>query len=259
MLLPRRRERLVRPLEDPLRADVDPRAGGHLAEHRQPLGLEAAELVPVRPARDEQRVRDQDTRRALVRAEDADRLAALNEQRLVLAELEQRAHYRAQRVVIACRLAGAAVDDELLGTFRVLGIEVVEEHAQRRLRRPRARVQLFPARRADRREIADKRLDEISGDAHNSSPTSASAAAMIERSRIASATASMSGPSGRSSRRRGESSRTAARTARTPAPGSSGARNSTACAPASNSIASARSQLPSTCHAFRPAAFPIDT
>ena len=51
----------------------------------------------------------------------------------------------------------------------------------------------------------------------------------------------------------------AARTARTPAPGSSGARNSTACAPASNSIASARSQFASTCHAFRPDAFPIDT
>src|SRR4051812_10033470 len=36
VLLARRRERLVRPLEDPLRADVDPRPGGHLTEHRQP-------------------------------------------------------------------------------------------------------------------------------------------------------------------------------------------------------------------------------
>ena len=79
------RKGLVRPLEDALGADVDPASGGHLPEHRQPLGLEPPELVPRRPARDEQRVRDQDARRALVRAEDADRLAALDEQRLVVA------------------------------------------------------------------------------------------------------------------------------------------------------------------------------
>ena len=39
-------ERLVRPLEDPLRPDVDPAACGHLPEHRQALRLETAELAP---------------------------------------------------------------------------------------------------------------------------------------------------------------------------------------------------------------------
>ena len=63
VLLAGRRERLVRALQDPLRADVDPAAGGHLAEHRQALGLEPPELVPGRPARHEQRVRDEDARR----------------------------------------------------------------------------------------------------------------------------------------------------------------------------------------------------
>ena len=87
-------ERLVGALEDALGADVDPRAGGHLAEHRQPLGLEPAELVPVREPRHEQRVGDQDARRARVGAEDADRLPALHEQRLVALELEQRGHDR---------------------------------------------------------------------------------------------------------------------------------------------------------------------
>src|SRR5205807_10365125 len=44
--------------------------------------------------------------------------------------------------------------------------------------------------------------------AHSSSPTSASTAASSEPPRIESATASMSGPSGRSSRKREESERT---------------------------------------------------
>src|ERR1700693_668027 len=56
LLLPRRGERLVRPLQDPLGADVDPRAGGHLAEHRQALRLEPPELLPRPPLRHEQRI-----------------------------------------------------------------------------------------------------------------------------------------------------------------------------------------------------------
>ena len=42
-------ERLVGALQDALRADVDPAAGRHLPVHRQAQGVEAAELVPVRP------------------------------------------------------------------------------------------------------------------------------------------------------------------------------------------------------------------
>ena len=90
VLLGRGREGLVRALEDPLRADVDPAPGRHLAEHRQAERLQPAELVPGRPARDEHRVGDQDARRAGMRSEDADRLAALDEQRLVVAEAEER-------------------------------------------------------------------------------------------------------------------------------------------------------------------------
>src|SRR6266550_3407802 len=96
-------------------------------------------------------------------------------------------------------------------------------------------------------------------DAHASSPTSASTARTNDPSRTAPATSSMSRDSDRSSPRRGESERTNAWVARTPAPGSSGARNSTAWAPASSSIASARSEFATTCHALSPAAFPIET
>ena len=86
VLLPGGCERLVRALEDSLRADIDPAPGGHLAEHRQTLGLEPPELLPGRPLGDEQRVRDQDARRSGVRAEHSDRLSALHEQRLVFTE-----------------------------------------------------------------------------------------------------------------------------------------------------------------------------
>ncbi len=88
MLLPGGRERLVRALQDPLGADVDPRARGHLAEHGQPLRLESPELVPGRPFRDEQRVRDKDARRRRRCAEDRDWLPGLHEQCLIVPELE---------------------------------------------------------------------------------------------------------------------------------------------------------------------------
>ena len=140
MLFGRRGERLIRPLQDSLCADVDPRARGHLPEHRQAERLEPAELLPGRPARHEQRVRDQDARRTGMRAEDPDRLPALHEQGLVLAELEQRADDRPERLGIAGRLPGAAVHDELLRPLGDLGVEVVEQHSQGRLGGPRARV-----------------------------------------------------------------------------------------------------------------------
>ena len=79
-------EALVGALQDALRADVDPRPGGHLAVHRQAECLEPAELVPRRPVGHEVRVGDQHARRPLVGAEHADRLARLHEQRLVVAE-----------------------------------------------------------------------------------------------------------------------------------------------------------------------------
>ena len=161
VLLPSRRERLVRALQDPLRADVDPAAGRHLPEHRQTLRLEPPELVPGRPARDEQRVRDQHSRRPRVRPQHADRLPALHKQGLVLAERQQRADDRAQGIVVSGGLPGAAVDDELLGPLGDLGVEVVQEHPERRLRRPRPRVQLGTARRANAAQVAAQRFDGL--------------------------------------------------------------------------------------------------
>src|SRR5207244_3826119 len=64
-----------------------------------------------------------------------------------------------QRLGVARRLPRAAVDDELLRMLGDLGVEVVEKHAQRRLRRPRPRVEIRSPRRTDAREVAAQRVD----------------------------------------------------------------------------------------------------
>ena len=87
-------------------------------------------MLPGRPLADEVRVRDQHARRVRVRAKHADRLARLHEQRLVVLELLERATMR-RTLPVARGLAGAAVDDEILGSLGDVRIEVVLEHAQR--------------------------------------------------------------------------------------------------------------------------------
>ena len=142
-------ERLVGALDDPLGADVDPRAGRHLAVHRQPEVLEPAELGPVRPVADQVGVGDEHARRPLVRLHDADRPAGLDEHRLVLLERRQGAHHGVEGRPVARGLARAAVDDQVVGPLGDLGVEVVHQHPQRRLGGPRLRGQLGAARSAD--------------------------------------------------------------------------------------------------------------
>src|SRR5207247_187967 len=79
-----RGEGLVRALQYPLGPDVDPGARGHLAVHREAKSLEPSELVPGRPARDDQCVGDEHARCPLVRAKDPDRLSRLHEEGLVV-------------------------------------------------------------------------------------------------------------------------------------------------------------------------------
>ena len=84
-------EGLVGALHDALAADVDPAAGGHLAEHHESLAIELAEMLPGRPGGDEVRVRDQHARRVRVRLEHADRFARLDQQRFIRFQFLQRA------------------------------------------------------------------------------------------------------------------------------------------------------------------------
>ena len=149
MLAGRLGERLVGALQDALRPDVDPRAGGHLAVHHQALPLELAEDLPGRPLADEVRVGDEDPRRPRMRPDDPDRLARLDEQGLVALEPAELADDGVERLPRPRRAAGPAVDDEVVGVLGDLRVEVVHEHPEGRFLLPAAAAQLAPARRAD--------------------------------------------------------------------------------------------------------------
>ena len=133
---PDRRERLVGPLQDALGPDVDPGPRGHLAVHHQPGRVELAEVRPRRPLGDEVGVGDQHARRVRVGLEHRHRLAGLHEQRLVVPEPGELAPDRLQAGAVARRLADPAVDDEVLRALGDVRVQVVVEHAQRRLLLP---------------------------------------------------------------------------------------------------------------------------
>ena len=154
-------ERLVGALHDALRADIDPGAGGHLAVHHEPLAIELVEVLPGRPVRHEVGVGDQHARRVGVGAEHADRLAGLDQQRLVVLEPAQRRDDSVERLPVARRAADAAVDDELARALRDVGIEIVHQHAQRRLGEPALGAELRSARGADDAHVVD-----AGGDVH---------------------------------------------------------------------------------------------
>ena len=143
------RERLVGALQDALGADVDPRTRGHLAVHGEPELLEAAELAPVGPVADQVRVGEEHAWRPLVRLHHADRFARLHEHGLVVLQRRERADDRVEAVPVARGLAASAVDDELVGVLRDLGVEVVLQHPERGLLRPAEGVQFCAAEGPD--------------------------------------------------------------------------------------------------------------
>ena len=149
-MLPRNRsERFVGSLQNALRADVDPRAGRHLAVHDQSRALELTEVVPRCPSTNEIAVGDEDARRPLVRAKDADRLTALDEQSLVVREIAKRAHDRIEGVPASCGASRAAIHDEIIGTLSDVRVEIVHQHPQRRLLLPTLTGKRGAARRAN--------------------------------------------------------------------------------------------------------------
>jgi hypothetical protein len=131
-------EGLVGALQDALRADVDPRSRRHLPVHSQAERLEAAELVPVGPVGDQHGVGDEHARRPRIGTEDANRLAGLNQERLVVSKAAQCGHNGLEALPVARRFSGAAVNDEVVGPLRHLRVEIVVQHAQRRFLGPSA-------------------------------------------------------------------------------------------------------------------------
>ena len=131
MLAPHLGEGLVRALDDALRADVDPAAGGHLAVHHEPLAIELVEHLPVRPFGHEVGIGDEHARRVLVRAEHADGLARLDEQGLVFVQPFERLDDLVEAFPVARRAADAAVDDQALRVLGDLVVEIVHQHPDR--------------------------------------------------------------------------------------------------------------------------------
>jgi hypothetical protein len=144
-------ERFVGALQNALRADIDPTAGGHLAVHDEAELLEFAEVVPIRPVPDDIRVRDEHAGRVVVRAEYADGLAGLNEKRLVVSQVLQFAHDGMERGPVPSGFACAAVDHQVLRALAHLGVEVVHQHADGRFLAPSLGAQLGAARSSNRR------------------------------------------------------------------------------------------------------------
>ena len=129
MFVARRIEGLVGALNDPLRADVDPRSCRHLPIHHQPGALQFVELLPVGKMADEIRVGDEHARRVVVRLEHSHRLARLHQQRLVVRETLQRVDDGVIAIPIAGSFARTAVDDQILRALGNFLVKIVHQHA----------------------------------------------------------------------------------------------------------------------------------
>ena len=110
-------ETLVGALQDALRADVNPRAGGHLAVHSETEIFETPEFIPCGPVADEIRVRQQYAWRPFVCAKNADGFARLHQHCFVGFHGLHRAHHRIECWPTARCATGAAVDDKIVGAF----------------------------------------------------------------------------------------------------------------------------------------------
>src|SRR5687767_2245677 len=93
-------------------------------------------MLPGRPFGDEVRIREQDARGLCVGAEDAYRLARLDQQRLVGLEAFERFYDPVEALPVARGAAVAAVNDQLLGPLGDVGMQIVHQHPQRRFGEP---------------------------------------------------------------------------------------------------------------------------
>jgi hypothetical protein len=84
-----------------------------------------------------------------MRLEHAHGLAGLDEERFVVLERDERAHDGIERFPVARRLAGAAVDDEIVGALGDIGIEIVHQHPECGFLRPAFAGQRGASRRSD--------------------------------------------------------------------------------------------------------------
>src|SRR5471032_2384033 len=129
-------EGFVGALNNALAADVDPAAGGHLAVHGQALGVQFVEVFPARPVWHQVGVGDQHARGVAVGLEDADRLAGLHQQGLVVIQVGQAFNDLVVAFPVTCCTTDTTVDHQLVRVLGHFRIEVVHQHAQRRFGQP---------------------------------------------------------------------------------------------------------------------------
>ena len=122
-------ESFKRALHNSLRADVNPRAGGHLPVHHQAGAFKLVEFLPARPMPDQVRVCDQHSRRILMRLKHSYRLARLHQQRLVIFKIFQCAHDRVIAIPITRSFPGTAIDHQIARPFTDFLIQIVHQHA----------------------------------------------------------------------------------------------------------------------------------
>ncbi|RMU34474.1 hypothetical protein ALP30_01526 [Pseudomonas syringae pv. primulae] len=138
-------EGFVGALNDALAADVDPAAGGHLAIHRQALGIQFVEMLPTGPVRHQVGVGDQHARGVAVGLEHADRLAGLHQQGFIIVELGEALDDLVVALPVARRATDATVNHQFIGVLGDFRVEVVHQHAQRRFGHPALGRQLSAA------------------------------------------------------------------------------------------------------------------
>ncbi len=143
------REGLVGALNDALGADIDPRAGRHLAVHHQALLIELVEVLPIGPVGYQVGVRNEHARRIGMGPDDGYRLARLDEQRFVGFEILQRGADGIEVVPGARSATDPAINDQLVRVFGDIRMQVVHQHAKRRLGQPALGVEFGAGRRVD--------------------------------------------------------------------------------------------------------------
>src|SRR5439155_12563703 len=146
----RRRKRFERPLQNPLRANVDPASRRHLPVHHQSRTVQLMKAVPVIPVPHQIRIAQQHSRRVFMRPENPHWLPRLHQQRFIRFQRLQRPHHGMETLPISSRLPRPAVHHQIFRLFRHLRIDVVQEHPQRRPLLPSLARNRRPPRRAKR-------------------------------------------------------------------------------------------------------------
>ena len=140
-MLPRHSlQQLVDPLQDALEADVLPVACRQASPHDEPGRRQLLEVLLRGVTPDDVPTGHHDQGGVRRAAEDADRFARLDDERLVLRQSPQRGDEAGEGSPVASRLGAGGVDDEVLGSLADL--EDVLEHAQQPFLPPAGTTQL---------------------------------------------------------------------------------------------------------------------